>query len=438
MYDDPERASSFSNVAYEGFAENNDLRRQLMTAAHAVDCHYFEWADFAPLDRWIDVFEKHLERGGAAQHRVRPAARLLGAPDRAPVPPAAAPAHRRCRERSGTPDRRRSVLTVPMNFRLNAASILFNYYNWKTKGDTADALIARVTPWLSEPQANALNRSPGACTSRSTSRSSAATRVEANDGRGRGDRARSRHQVDAVRDLLRRSDAARLLARRRRRDGRVAEASRRAESRRGAWTSPTSAFRNRTSWRCRAACAKRRKRPATRSTPAAPPDCPRCRFRIFWCAMRITYLDLDEVGPALALYDEADRAGDRRRPSQLRIAARLRACVRRAAQRRRERRGRRCCARSCSTLRASTATTAFLRQAPRLLAPLFALALAHGIERDFVRTLIAQRQLAAAGAGNRRLAVADRLARVRRVRRSAAKACRSCRRARRRKSRSSS
>ena len=40
-----------------------------MTAAHAVDCHYFEWADFAPLDRWIDVFEKHLERGGAAQHR---------------------------------------------------------------------------------------------------------------------------------------------------------------------------------------------------------------------------------------------------------------------------------------------------------------------------------------------------------------------------------
>ncbi len=31
-----------------------------MTAAHAVECHYYEWADFAPLDRWIGVFEKHL------------------------------------------------------------------------------------------------------------------------------------------------------------------------------------------------------------------------------------------------------------------------------------------------------------------------------------------------------------------------------------------
>ena len=31
-----------------------------MTAAHAVDCHYFEWADFTPLDRWIAVFEERL------------------------------------------------------------------------------------------------------------------------------------------------------------------------------------------------------------------------------------------------------------------------------------------------------------------------------------------------------------------------------------------
>ena len=31
-----------------------------MTAAHAVECHYYEWADFAPLDRWIGVFEQYL------------------------------------------------------------------------------------------------------------------------------------------------------------------------------------------------------------------------------------------------------------------------------------------------------------------------------------------------------------------------------------------
>jgi DNA-binding SARP family transcriptional activator len=51
-----------------------------------------------------------------------------------------------------------SALDVPLNFRLNAASILFNYYNWRTKGDTADALIARVTPWLDDPRATPLNQ----------------------------------------------------------------------------------------------------------------------------------------------------------------------------------------------------------------------------------------------------------------------------------------
>src|SRR5207248_462553 len=35
---------------------------------------------------------------------------------------------------------------------------LFNYYNWKTKGDTADALIERATPWVNEPQATPLNQ----------------------------------------------------------------------------------------------------------------------------------------------------------------------------------------------------------------------------------------------------------------------------------------
>ena len=39
-----------------------------------------------------------------------------------------------------------------MNERVHAASILFNYFNWKTKGDTADPLIARVEPWLADPR----------------------------------------------------------------------------------------------------------------------------------------------------------------------------------------------------------------------------------------------------------------------------------------------
>src|SRR6185437_4636883 len=60
LYSDPKRAKQLLNRAYEGFVASGDLRRVLMTAAHAVDCHYFEWADFTPLDRWIGVFEERL------------------------------------------------------------------------------------------------------------------------------------------------------------------------------------------------------------------------------------------------------------------------------------------------------------------------------------------------------------------------------------------
>ena len=139
------RAKPLLTRAYDGFVANGDVRRMLMTAAHAVDCHYFEWADFAPLDRWIAVFEERLDAERAARRAVRCDARLFGVPDRAPVPPARSPAHRGVAAEVARQIADESALEkVPLNFRLNAASILFNYYNWKTKGDTADALIARV------------------------------------------------------------------------------------------------------------------------------------------------------------------------------------------------------------------------------------------------------------------------------------------------------
>jgi ATP/maltotriose-dependent transcriptional regulator MalT/DNA-binding SARP family transcriptional activator len=158
LYSDPPRAKALLETAYEGFVAGGDIRRVLMTAAHAVDCHYFEWADFAPLDRWIAVFERHLT----------PDAPLDAAYDALRVHSAfliallfRQPAHPRIGEVAAEVARRiaaESALEVPINFRLNAASILFNYYNWKTKGDSADALIARVTPWLADPRATPLNR----------------------------------------------------------------------------------------------------------------------------------------------------------------------------------------------------------------------------------------------------------------------------------------
>ena len=43
-----------------------------------------------------------------------------------------------------------------LNARMMAASTLFNYLNWTTKGDSADALVARIEPILAEPEVTPL------------------------------------------------------------------------------------------------------------------------------------------------------------------------------------------------------------------------------------------------------------------------------------------
>jgi LuxR family maltose regulon positive regulatory protein len=127
IYADPPRAKTLLAAAYEGFVANGDLRRVLMTAAHAVECHYYEWADFAPLDRWIAVFEQHLvERFPftAAYDALRVyssflIAMLFRQPEHPRIAEIAADVERLIGDES--------VLTVPLNFRMSAASILFNY-----------------------------------------------------------------------------------------------------------------------------------------------------------------------------------------------------------------------------------------------------------------------------------------------------------------------
>ena len=158
LYSDPTRAKRLLEAAYEGFVATGDLRRVLMTAAHAVECHYYEWADFAPLDRWIGVFEMHLT-GDFAFTAAYDALRvwssfLIALLFRQPEHPRIAEVAAEVERLIGDD----AALSVPLNFRLSAASILFNYYNWKTKGDTADSLIARVTPWLADPHASPVSQ----------------------------------------------------------------------------------------------------------------------------------------------------------------------------------------------------------------------------------------------------------------------------------------
>jgi ATP/maltotriose-dependent transcriptional regulator MalT/DNA-binding SARP family transcriptional activator len=158
MHDEPARCKALLEHAFAAFVAKGDVRRQLLVAAAAVDCHYFEWADFSPLDRWIDVLTTRLADdppylSTADALRIRGAlliALLFRQPDNPQIDGAAATVEALLDSRD--------ILDVPVNDRVNAASILFNYMNWKTKGTSADALIARVEPWLADPEVTAVNR----------------------------------------------------------------------------------------------------------------------------------------------------------------------------------------------------------------------------------------------------------------------------------------
>ena len=283
-----------------------------MTAAHAVECHYYEWADFAPLDRWIGVFEQYLLRRAAVQRAVRRDARPFGVPDRAALPPARASAHRRSGRRGRTADRRaRPRCRCRSTSALSAASILFNYYNWKTKGDTADELIARVAPWLDDPHANPLQqvwwRVHLAFNHQILGRYA---KAQEDHGRSGGDRARARTPLAALRDLLRGD--------RRRRSARATPPAQRVRStscapcsiRRGGWTSRISASRNRRCAASKAATPKPRTRRPKRSTIGRAAGLPSMQMPHFLVRHATTRLDLDEIDAALALYDEAVALAD--------------------------------------------------------------------------------------------------------------------------------
>ncbi|CAG1007537.1 HTH-type transcriptional regulator MalT [Burkholderiales bacterium] len=158
VHGEPARAKELLARAYHAFHAAGDTRHAMLAAAASIDCHYHEWADFAPLDRWIDVLERGLHgprvlRSPAEELRVR-ASLLLALLFRQPTRPELVT----YAEAVAALLTSREIADAPVNMRMSAASVLFNYYNWTTKGESADALIALALPWLDDPQATPLNR----------------------------------------------------------------------------------------------------------------------------------------------------------------------------------------------------------------------------------------------------------------------------------------
>jgi LuxR family maltose regulon positive regulatory protein len=150
---EPQRGRAAVERAYEAFRASDDRRGEALALSAIVNSHYYEWVNFAPLDRWVPELKRLLrgDRPGtldpASELRAQ-AALLIALLLRKPDDDVIAHCARRLDELiDGESD---------LNVRVMAASILLNYINWNTEGASAAALVARIEPILRKPEVTPL------------------------------------------------------------------------------------------------------------------------------------------------------------------------------------------------------------------------------------------------------------------------------------------
>ncbi|MEP7206325.1 MAG: BTAD domain-containing putative transcriptional regulator [Casimicrobiaceae bacterium] len=153
IFTDPARGRGALERAYHAFRTAGDVRGQALTLNTLVTGYYYEWANFTPLDRWLPEFERLLTAPDApvlepeSELRARSAYLIVLLFRRPDDPQLTICAERLDRLIDGEPD---------VNARIMAASVLFNYCNWLSKNDMADALVARIEPALGQPDTTPL------------------------------------------------------------------------------------------------------------------------------------------------------------------------------------------------------------------------------------------------------------------------------------------
>ncbi|MBK7744613.1 MAG: hypothetical protein IPI40_13620 [Betaproteobacteria bacterium] len=60
IFQEPERGHGALERAFAAFRSRDDLRGQVMALHTIVIGYYYEWANFAPIDRWLPEFERRL------------------------------------------------------------------------------------------------------------------------------------------------------------------------------------------------------------------------------------------------------------------------------------------------------------------------------------------------------------------------------------------
>ncbi|HEX4523902.1 MAG TPA: hypothetical protein VH704_10315, partial [Casimicrobiaceae bacterium] len=148
----PERGRPALERAFEAFRDAGDLRGQALSLNTIVTGYYYEWANFAPIDRWLPEFDRLLADGAPmldAESELRAyTAWVIGLLLREPENANLARRAQRLDELIDDES--------DLNLRVMAASVLFNYINWKTEGESAAALVGRIEPILGRAEVTPL------------------------------------------------------------------------------------------------------------------------------------------------------------------------------------------------------------------------------------------------------------------------------------------
>jgi LuxR family transcriptional regulator, maltose regulon positive regulatory protein len=153
IFVEPQRGHPALERAFVAFCAAGELRGQALALSTIVTGYYHEWANIAPLDRWFPELERLLNGERAAdldsesELRAR-AAYLIALLFRKPEDEKLEPCALRLDELIDGED--------DINLRVMAASTLFTYINWKTEGESAAALVARIEPILARPEVTPL------------------------------------------------------------------------------------------------------------------------------------------------------------------------------------------------------------------------------------------------------------------------------------------
>ena len=153
IFVEPQRGRPALERAFDAFRAAGDLHGQALALNTIVTGYYYEWANFAPLDRWLPQFERLLggSQAGAldreSELRAR-AAYVIALLFRNPEHP----------DLDDCAKRLDALIDseADVNARMMAASTLFNYLNWKDKSESAALLVARTEPVLAQPEVTPL------------------------------------------------------------------------------------------------------------------------------------------------------------------------------------------------------------------------------------------------------------------------------------------